>query len=404
MNADFRRLWAGQAVSQLGSSASLVAFPLVAVTVLDASPFQVALLVAATWLPWLVIGIPAGTLVDRLPRRPLLIACDLASAGLMLSAPIAAWLGFLTIGHLLLVALLAGTAEVFSATAGQVYLPTLVEPDELPAANARLHGSQSAAQVAGPGVGGLLAGAGGPVTALAADAASFLVSAGCLLRIRRPERLVPDPGRESLLAEAKAGIRLVARDPYLRVLALSGAAANLALTSYQAVLVVFLVREVGFGAGTIGLLLSLGSLGGVFGAMLAGPLSRRIGTARALLACELGAGAAALLLPLTGPGLGGLWLVAGGLGVSGGVVAGNVVNGTFRQRYVPAAILGRVTASMRVLNFGTMPLAALLGGVLATTIGLRPTMWVGTAGVLLAALILLAGPLKSARDLPERPA
>lgn len=404
MNRDFRLLWAGHTVSQLGTSASMVAVPLVAVTTLHASALQVALLSAAVWLPWLLVGIPAGTLVDRLPRRPVLILCDLLCALLLLSAPVAAWLGLLSIGQLLLVALLAGTCDVFASTAGQVYLPSLVPPDRLERGNARLQGSASAAQVAGPRVAGLLAHLGGAVTALVADAASYLVSAACLLRIRGRGRVVPDPGRESLLAEARVGLRFAARDPYLRVLAGFGAASNLALTSYQAVLIVFLVREVGLGPGAVGLLLSLGGLGGVLGAVLATPLSRALGSARALLACEIGAGACALLLPLTTSGWGVAWFVLGDLGLAAGVVAGNVLNGSFRQRYVPAALLGRVTASMRVLNYGTMPLAAVLGGVLATAIGLRPTLWAGTAAVLAATAVLLLGPLKSARDLPDRPA
>lgn len=111
-----------------------------------------------------------------------------------------------------------------------------------------------------------------------------------------------------------------------------------------------------------------------------------------------------MLLPLTTTGWGLVWLVLGDAGVAAGVVAGNVINGSFRQRYCPPELLGRVTASMRVVNYGTMPLAAVLGGALATAIGLRPTMWAGTAGVLVAALVLLAGPLTRSRDLPETPA
>jgi MFS family permease len=380
----------------------MVAAPLVAATTLHASAFQVSLLVAATWLPWLIVGIPAGALVDRLPRRPILITCDLICATLLVSAPIAAWLGFLTIGQLLLVALLVGVADVFSSTAGQVFLPSLVAPEKLAQANARLQGGASGAQVAGPGFAGMLAHLGGAVTALFADAVSYLVSAGCLLRIGTAERLVPDPGRESLATAARVGLRFAVRDPYLRVLAGFGAASNLALTSYQAVIIVFLVREVGIGAGTIGLLFSLASLGGIAGAALAGPVARRFGSARGLFLLEVGAGLAALLLPLTTDGWGLVWLVVGDAGVAAGVVAGNVINGSFRQRYCPPELLGRVTASMRVVNYGTMPLAAVLGGALATTIGLRPTMWVGTAGVLVGAMVLLIGPLTRGRDLPVR--
>jgi MFS family permease len=401
MTRDFRLLWAGQTVSWLGTATTQVAAPLVAVTTLHASAFQVGLLAVAVWLPWVLVGVPAGTLVDRLPRRPILVTCDLVAAVLLVSAPVAAWLGLLTLTQLLIVAFLAGVAEVFSATAGQVFLPAVLPADQLAAGNARLQGGASAAQVAGPGLAGLLAHLGGPVTALAADAASFLVSAAAMLRIGARERHVPDPGREPLRAAARVGLRFVARDPYLRVTASAGSAANFALTTYQTVLLVFLVREVGLGAGMIGLLLSLASLGGVAGAMLSGPVVRRLGSARGLFALEAASGLSALLIPLTTGGAGLAWLVVGNAGVAAFVVAGNVISASFRQRYCPPELLGRVTASMRVLNYGTMPVAAVVAGALATAVGLRTTMWVGTAGVLAAALLLLIGPLTHSRDLPE---
>lgn len=154
---DFRLLWIGQTGSKLGSSVTSVALPLVAVTTLGASTFQVALLSAAAWLPWLVIGLPAGAWVDRLPRRPVMIICDVVSLLLFLSVPVAAWLGVLTIGHLLAVALGAGTASVFFQTAYQVYLPSLLTKEDVPEGNAKLQGAEAAAHVAGPGLAGLIA-------------------------------------------------------------------------------------------------------------------------------------------------------------------------------------------------------------------------------------------------------
>jgi MFS family permease len=400
MTRDFRLLWFGQTVSWLGTATTQVAAPLVAVTTLHASAFQVGLLGAAVWLPWVLVGIPAGTLVDRLPRRPILVTCDLVSAVLLVSAPVAAWLGLLTITQLIVVAFLAGAAEVFSATAGQVFLPTVLPADQLAAGNARLQGGASAAQVAGPGLAGLLAHLGGPVTALVADAASFLVSAAATLGFKARDRCTPDPGHESLAAAARVGLRFLARDPYLRVMASAGSAANFALTAYQTVLILFLVREVGLGVGAIGLLLSVASLGGVAGAALSGPVARRLGSARGLFALEVASGLSALLIPLTTGGAGLAWLVFGNAGVAAFVVAGNVIGASFRQRYCPAELLGRVTATMRMVNYGTMPVAAVVAGVLATAVGLRTTMWIGTAGVVAAALLLLVGPLTRSRDLP----
>ncbi len=170
---------------------------------------------------------------------------------------------------------------------------------------------------------------------------------------------------------------------------------------WTAPLVVFLVREVGLGAGAIGLLLSLASLGGVVGAALSGRVTRRLGSARGLFALELASGLSALLIPLTTGCWGLVWLVVGNAGVAAFVVAGNVISASFRQRYCPADLLGRITASMRMVNYGTMPVAAVVAGTLATAVGLRTTMRVGAAGVGAAALLLLVGPLTRSRDLPQ---
>ena len=398
---DFRLFWIGETTSALGTSATALAMPLVAVSTLHAGAFEVSLLTAATWLPWLLIALPAGAWVDR--RRPVLLAANLTAALVLLSAPVAAWAGLLTLTHLLAVALVVGVTAVFAQTAYQVYLPSLITAEQMHEGNAKLQGSASAAQLAGPGVTGLLARLGGPVTALVVDAASYLVSVACLLGIRRAEPVPERPAaREPLRTEVRAGLSFIRRDPYLRVMVTFGALSNLALTAFQAVVVVFLVRTVGVGAGTIGVLFMLSGLGGVLGAAVSVPLARRVGSAYAMIGAELVGGALVLAIPLTSAGPGLLWFALGDFGVAAGVVAGNVLQGTFRQRYCPPELLGRVTASMRAVNYSTMPLAAVASGGLATLIGLRPTVWVGAAGVLAAAGILLAGPLKRARDLPER--
>jgi MFS family permease len=402
---DFRRFWIGQTTSKLGSSVTSVALPLVAAATLDASTFQVALLAAAAWLPWLLVGLPAGAWVDRLPRRPVMLACDLASLLLFLSVPVAAGLGRLTFGHLLAVALGAGTASVFFQTAYQVYLPSLLNRDELADGNAKLQASEAAAQVGGPGVAGLITHLAGAVNALLADALSFLVSVLCLLSIRarepRPERAHPD---STVRQEIGEGIRFVARDPYLRVLTVFGAVSNIGLIGYQAILVVFLIREVGVSPAVVGGLLAATSVGGVLGAASATALARRFGSARSLLVAELGAAPFGLLIPLTTPGPGLALTVAGGFVIGAGVAAGNVLKGSFRQTYTPHALLGRVTVSMQLVNYGTIPLGALLGGALGTALGVRPAMWIIVAGLALTGLILLAGPLRRHRNLPDQPA
>lgn len=401
---DFRLLWIGQTTSKLGSSVTSVALPLVAVTTLDASTFQVALLSTAAWLPWLLIGLPAGAWVDRLPRRPVMLVCDLAALLLFLSVPVVAWLGWLTIGHLLAVALGAGTASVFFQTAYQVYLPSLLDRDQVAEGNAKVQATEAAAQVGGPGVAGLMTQLAGAANALLVDAMSFLASALCLLSIRARE---PRPARAhqdgTLRQEIGEGIRFVARDPYLRVLTVFGAVSNIGLIGYQSILVVFLVREVGVSPGVVGVLTAATSMGGVLGAISATALARRFGSARSLLVAELGAAPFGLLIPLTTAGSGLALTVTGGFVIGAGVAVGNVLKGSFRQTYTPHALLGRVTVSMQMVNYGTIPLGAVLGGALGTTLGLRPALWTIMTGLALSGLILLVGPLRRHRDLPAGP-
>ncbi|MEU8112038.1 MFS transporter [Micromonospora sp. NPDC048947] len=402
---DFRLLWTGQTVSSIGSNVTTVALPLVAVAVLDAGTFQVAVLTAAAWLPWLLIGLPAGAWVDRLSGRPVMVACDLFRALLFLSVPLAAALDRLTVWHLLLVALSAGVARVFFETADQVYLPVLLRPEQLPEGNAKLHAAQTASYVVGPGVAGLIAQLIGAVTALLLDAISFLVSAVCLLRIRTVEPRVRrvDQSR-SLRRDIAEGVRFVARDPYLRVLTVFGAASNIGLTGYQAVLVVFLVRELRLEPGLVGVLIAVMSAGGIIGALLATTVARRCGTARAVLIAAALTGPPALLIPLAAPGVGLAWPAVGGLLIGLGVAIGNVVKGAFRQTYTPYHLLGRVTVSMHLLNYGTIPLAAVLAGAIGARYGVQTAIVAMTAWLAFTPLILLMGPIRRRRDLPAAPA
>jgi predicted MFS family arabinose efflux permease len=401
---DFRLLWIGETTSRLGATVSTVAVPLVAVVVLHVDAFLVSALDAAIWAPWLVISLPVGAWVDRLPRRPIMIVSDVVTMLLLASVPVAAWSGVLTYTQLLVVALLTGVASVFFTTAYRAYLPSLVASADLAEGNAKLQGSEAAAQVAGPGLGGVLAQAFGIVTGLLADALSSLVSMVCLLMIRTPEpRPARRTGTTTLRAEIGEGIRFLRHDPYLRLFALFGAASNFALNGLMAILVVFLVRDVGVAPGWLGGVLAVVSIGGVVGALLATSVARRLGTARAVLLSELGAAPFALLVPLTTHGAGIAFVIVGGFVISAGIVLNNVVVGSFRQLYCPPELFGRVSASAQFLNYGAIPVGALCAGALADGMGVRPAVWVMCGLVVVAATILLTGPLRHRRDLPAAP-
>ncbi|MEU9123781.1 MFS transporter [Streptomyces sp. NPDC048506] len=402
---DFRLLWCGETAGKFGAAVTTVTLPLVAVTTLRADPFAVGLLSASSWLPWLLIGLPVGVWVDRLRRRPLMVGSAAASLLLFTAVPVLARSGALDLGLLTTVALLTGAAAVLFQTAYSAYLPTLLTPDDQAEGNAKLHGSASAAQIAGQGAGGLLAQLAGAVNGLLANAATFLVALLCLLGIRHrePRPTTPARARRSLGAEIAEGLRLVAGDRWLRSLTLFGATSNLALMGYQSLLTVFLVREVGLAPGAVGGLLALAGTGGIAGALAVRRTAARLGTARAMLLYELAVPATALLIPLTTRGPGTLLFVVGGFGVSAGVVAGNILKVGFQQRYCPPPLLGRLVASSAFLNYGTLPLGALLGGALGSALGVRTALWITTAGVPLAALILLCSPVRTVRDLPARP-
>ncbi|MFI0787926.1 MFS transporter [Streptomyces lydicus] len=401
---DFRLLWCGETAGKFGAAVTGVAMPLVAVATLHASTFAVGLLSACGWLPWLLIGLPVGVWVDRVRRRPLMLAAAAVSLLLFAAVPVLARAGGLNLGLLIAVALLTGAAAVVFQTAYSAYLPTLLAPADRAEGNAKLHGSASAAQIVGQGAAGLLAQLAGAVNGLFANAATFLVALLCLLgmRHREPRPDTRDGAPRSLRREVAEGLRLVAGDVWFRTMTLFGAASNLALMGYQSLAAVFLVREVGLPAGAVGGLLALASTGGIAGAFAVRRTAGRLGTARAVLVFELGVPCLALLIPLTTSGAGALLYVAGSFGVSAGVVAGNILKVSFQQDYCPPPLLGRLVASSAVLNYGTLPLGALLGGALGAALGVRTAMWIMTAGVPLAALILLFSPVRTVRELPAR--
>ncbi|MFF1923205.1 MFS transporter [Streptomyces sp. NPDC058221] len=402
---DFRLLWLGETTNRVGISITGVGMPLVAVVELDASTLSVSLLAAASWLPWLLIGLPAGAWVDRMRRRPIMQICNLVPLVLLASVPVAGRLGILTMTQLLLVALINGFAAVFFGISYKVYVPSVVDPKDLQEANAKLQGSESVAQVAGLGGGGLLAQAFGAASGLLVNSATFLVAALCLSGIRSKEPLPEEPPeRRALRQDIKEGLRFTFEDPYLRILTLYGTATNLLLTAEAAILPVFIIRELRVPEGATGWLLASSSVGGILGATTAKHLIARFGSARALLVTTVLSAPFALLVPLTGTGWTLSALAVGSAVLSLGVVLANVIQGAFRQRYCPPRLLGRVSASISVANFGSIPFGSLLGGVLGTALGLRPALWLLTAGLALTPLLLLIGPLRRMRDLPVAPA
>ncbi len=417
-------LWGGQTISEIGSAVTMVALPLTAVVLLHASTFQVGLLSAAGTACFLLVALPAGLVVDRVAKRRLMLGCDLARMVIIGSVVVAAALGVLTMAQLFVVALLSGLATVFFDVAYQSYVPSLVAHSQLHEGNGKIGATQSFAQVTGPGLGGALFGllkAG----AMSLDAVSFAVSAVSLWLIRSRE---PQSVRESAAGspaagsqaggagapragfgkELFAGLRFVMTHKVLRKIAACTGTANLFGSMAGALEIIFLIRVVQIRPAEVGVLFSIGSLGGILGGILSSRLSKWIGTARIIWFSILVFGAVPIVMPLTAAG----WRLAlypvAGFGLSFTAVVYNIAQLSYRQLITPPELLGRMNAAIRWIVWGTLPLGGLIGGVLgsAAVLGVRPTLWLSVVGSWAAGFWVLFSPLRKLRDIPphDKPA
>ncbi|HEY3685978.1 MAG TPA: MFS transporter [Streptosporangiaceae bacterium] len=398
---DFRRLWVGDAASQIGATTSLFTLPLVATTALRATPFQVGLVSAALTASFLAFGLPAGALLDRVRRRPVLILADAGRALALGSLPAAAAFGLLSLAQLYAVALGYGVLTVCFDVAYQSYLPHLVGWDRLVEGNAKLAATQSAAEMGGPTVGGFAVQVLSASYAVVANAACFAWSAAWIWRIRKREpKPAAEPGR-NLGREIVEGLRFVLGHRQLRAIAGCTGAANLFRTATQPMMIVLLSSELHLRAGTVGLFFTVGAVGGIAGAFFARRIAGSLGHGRVIWVSMACAGPFALLTPLAHDDWR-LWLAAmGEFGVLFGSAVYNVAQVSFRQWLCPERLLGRVNATMRFFVWGTMPLGAFAGGALASMVGVRPVLWVAAAGMTVTFVPVFLSPLRSMRGLPE---
>jgi MFS family permease len=397
---DFRLLWVGDTVSQLGSMVTNTASPLLAALVLAATPFQMGLLAAADTAAFLLIGLPAGVWVDRMRRRPLMIGADVGRAALLASIPVAWWFGVLTLTQLILVGLAVGVLTVFFDVAYQSYLPALVARDRLIEGNTKLQASQSVARVSGPAIAGWLTQLIGAAYALGVDALSYAWSALWLWRIRTVEAPVTRPRRPNLRTEIGEGLAFVLGNRSLVGIVGCTGSANLGSGILAAVSVLVLTRQLGASAGIVGVILTVAGAGGVAGALTADRVTKTFGQARTIWLSMAVTSPFQLLLPLAGPGwLLTLFALGDAVGAYGAVVY-NIAQVSYRQAICPSRLQGRMNASIRFLVWGTIPVGGLIGGALGSTIGTRPTLWVGAIVVLLSPIPVLLSPLRTLRDMP----
>ncbi len=398
---DYVKLWTGQAISQMGSRITRTALPFVAVLTLDAGPLQMGILSGCAAASILLFGLFAGAWADRLRRRPLLIAADLARAAILASIPLAAVQHSLTMFHLYVVAALTGVCTVLFDVSYQAYVPSLVDRENILEANAKLALSESVAEVSGPGIAGFLVQALTAPIAIGFDAASFLVSAASIAWIRRPE-IRPERAPDAHMGrEIADGLRTSWQNPYLRAMGLRTFTGALFMGFFASLYPLLTVKVLALSPAAIGVIVAIGGAFAIAGSAVAERVVRRLGFGPAFLAAAVFTGFTSFLHPLAhgSATMACAFLAAGQLGDFAWPVL-NITETSLRQSAAPPHVLGRVNSAMQLLFNGLIPVGAMAGGVIAVSIGVRTTMLIGAAGYLLSSLWLVFSPIPRLRELP----
>ena len=403
-NSDFLKLWTGQTASQVGSFVRLLALPLTAILTLEATPFEVGVLVAAGGLPALVIGVFAGAYIDRHRRRSVLIAADWLRALVIASVPVVYFMDSLQMWMLYLVALIMGMLALVFDVAYRSYLPSLVTRSQLIEGNSKLELSRSAAEVTGPGIGGAIVEIASAPVALIVDAASFAISAVSLHTIRRYEE-TPESSTtgQSLFREAVGGMRYVWRNRLIRPLVLATASVGFFNTVIEAAYLLYMTDNLEISPGLIGAIFATGGAGLLLGAVFARWAITRFGFGPSIIAAMALVALSDLALPLAGGPLAVVLivLVSGQVAFGIGLTVYRVAQISLSQSVTDNAMQGRMNAMFQVALTGSIPFGALVGGISGELLGLRTTLLIGVAGEVLAVTWLIASPLRSVRELPE---
>ena len=399
---DFRKLWTGQTISLLGSMIGRPAISFTAILVLHARPAQLAMLLAADLVPGIVVGLFAGAWVDRLHRRPMMIAADVGRGVLLATVPLAAVAGALHIQQLYAVAFAVSLLSVIFDVAYQAYLPALVDSEQLLEANSKLAASGAVAETAGFGIAGTLVSLfTAPLTVLI-DAASFFVSALFLRSIKTVERPGPRAEDENVLREIREGLQIVLHTPLLRALALCTLTMEMGRGVYGTLVVLYMTRDLGFSPAVLTPIWAVGGVTSLVAAMYVGRFTRHVGVGPAIILGALFTGIAMLLIPAaTGATLVAACLLIGQqfVGDAASTVLG-VNQTTLRQAISPPALLGRVGATLHFTGLAAMLLGTALAGVLGELIGSRATLACGGLVTMLAALWLALSPIRALRVVP----
>ena len=404
--ANFLKFWSAQAISAIGSRITRTALPILAVVTIGASVESVAMLSALALAPGVIVGLVMGGRVDRRAKRPLLIGADLVRAVLLMTIPIAAWQGLLSMVQLYIVAALTGAATTLFQIADNAYLPALIGRDRLIEGNSKLETTEAIAEISGPGLGGLLVQAITAPLAIAFDALSFLASACFLGAIRSEEPLntaVDEADRPTLLRDLRVGLSASIGHPLVRPEFLVEGVQAIASGFFLALYTIYAINTLHLSPATLGLIISAGGVGALSGAIVSSHLAGRFGLGRAMIVCLTASRIAALLIPMArGPEwLAVSCLIGHQLVGDAFLMAYYVLAVGLRQSVLPQATLGRANATFHVSTGILLPLGALIAGPIATAIDVRSALWFGTIGGLIAPVILHFSDIRRLKAMPK---
>jgi len=401
---DFKRLWFSDTVSQFGNQFTGLALPILAVLSLNASAFDLGLLLALQTIPFPTLGLFVGVWADRLRKRPIMVTCNLGRMATLASIPIAYFLNALTLYQLFVVAAVNGIFTVFFEITYQSYLPVLIDRVDLVEGNAKLQASASGAQVVGPGIAGIVYQFIGGALTIAVDAAGYLASALALFSIRKNEQkpiVDAQPNHKSgFFVEMKEGVGIVFRHSLLWRLMSCTATANFGGAIGGAVFVIFLLNMLKFSPALIGIVGTVGAVGFFLGTIFSPNITKRIGLGPSI-ALSIVVSVVNVLSPLALYGA--AFPIIAGIGFVTGLALPvyNINQVSLRQTIVPDRLQGRMNATFRTVNWGTLPAGSIIGGLPGTYLGIVPTILIGGAIAGLAVLWVIAGEVIGLKEIPK---
>jgi len=397
------RFWFGDTVTQFTSQITALVLPTLAILTLNITDFQLGILNALGFIAFPTLGLFAGVLLDRVKRKPVMILVNVVRIMTLATIPVTYLLGVLSLYQLYIVALFMGICTLFFDVGYQSYLPSLVDKENLVEGNQKLQVSASAAAIIGPSVASGLMGLIGAAMSVVADVIGFFVSVLMLISIRKPE-LKPEPhlpeGQGHFFTEMKEGIKVVTGNKLLWTQAGCTAMGNLGSNIFGVAILLYAYRVLGISESIIGIAFSIGAMGFMIGVIVSSTVTDRLGLGRATAVSSM-ASFGLLIVLLAGGGysvivIGIAYLVSG---VGNPIYNINMVS--LRQIITPNRLQGRMNATMRTIIWGTIPIGSFLGGVLSSSIGLVPTLVIGSLVAGCASLWVIFGPILKLRELPE---